>query len=155
MYGIAKLILTEGVLRGPQCTVGARMIFSVKRAEQFHDLTLRCLQAQFIQSAQTAACNARHTVEQRMARWLLLCADRVGDSVLPLSHEFMADMMGVTRSSVTIVAGRLQEQGLIQYTRGKIKLTDVAGLEALACECYRVVRSHLHSFADNVETYGT
>ena len=126
-----------------------------KRAEQFHDLTLRYLQAQFIQSAQTAGCNARHTVEQRMARWLLLCADRVGDSVLPLSHEFMADMLGVTRSSVSIVAGRLQDRGMIQYTRGKIKLTDVAGLELLSCECYRVVRDHLHSFADNVEGYGS
>jgi CRP-like cAMP-binding protein len=125
-----------------------------KRGEQFHDLTLRYLQAQFIQSAQTAGCNARHSIEQRMARWLLLCADRVGDSVLPLSHEFMADMLGVTRSSVTIVAGHLQEQNLIHYTRGRIKLVDIAGLEALSCECYRVVRDHLHSLADNVESYG-
>jgi CRP-like cAMP-binding protein len=125
-----------------------------KRAEQFHDLTLRWVQAQFIQSAQTAGCNARHTVEQRMARWLLLCADRVGDSVLPLSHEYMADMLGVTRSSVTLVAGHLQERKLIQYTRGKIRLRDIAGLESLSCECYRVVRDHLRSFADNVESYG-
>jgi hypothetical protein len=125
-----------------------------KRAEQFHELTLRYLQAQFIQSAQTAGCNARHSVEQRMARWLLLCADRVGDSVLPLSHEYMADMLGVTRSSVTLVAGHLQERNLIQYTRGKIRLIDIAGLESLSCECYRVVRDHLRSFADNVETYG-
>jgi CRP-like cAMP-binding protein len=125
-----------------------------KRADQFHDLTLRYLQAQFIQSAQTAGCNARHTVEQRMARWLLLCADRVGDNLLPLSHEYMADMLGVTRSSVTLVAGRLQERHLIEYTRGKIKLIDHAGLENLSCECYRVVRDHLRSFADNVESYG-
>jgi CRP-like cAMP-binding protein len=125
-----------------------------KRGEKFHDLTLRYLQAQFIQTAQTAGCNARHTVEQRMARWLLLCSDRIGDRVLPLSHEYMADMLGVTRSSVTIVAGHLQDRNLIQYTRGKIKLMDLAGLEALACECYRVVRDHLHSIADNDEAYG-
>jgi CRP-like cAMP-binding protein len=125
-----------------------------KRAEQFHDLTLRYLQAQFIQSAQTAGCNAHHTLQQRMARWLLLCADRVGDSVLPLSHVFMADMLGVTRSSVTVVAGRLQERNLIQYARGKIRLIDIAGLEALACECYSVVRDHLHSLADIEEGYG-
>jgi hypothetical protein len=125
-----------------------------KRGEQFHDLTLRYLQAQFIQSAQTAGCNARHSVEQRMARWLLLCSDRVGDSVLPLSHEFMADMLGVTRSSVTVVAGHLQERGLIRYTRGKIVLLDLVGLEAVSCECYRVVRDHLRSFADNEETFG-
>lgn len=125
-----------------------------KRAEQFHDLTLRYLQAQFIQSAQTAGCNARHSVEQRMARWLLLCSDRVGGSVLPLSHEFMADMLGVTRSSVTVAAGHLQERGLIHYTRGKITLLDLAGLEAVTCECYRVVVDHLRSLADHEETFG-
>ncbi len=125
-----------------------------KQGEQFHDLTLRYLQAQFIQSAQTAGCNARHSIEQRMARWLLLCSDRVGDSVLPLSHEFMADMLGVTRSSVTVVAGHLQDRGLIHYTRGKIKLLDIPGLEAVACECYRVVRDHLHRLVDNDEAYG-
>ena len=125
-----------------------------KRGERFHNLTLRYVQAQFIQSAQTAACNAHHTVEQRMARWLLLCSDRVGDRVLPLSHEYMADMLGVTRSSVTVVAGHLQELKLIHYTRGKIKLIDLPGLEALSCECYRVVRDHLHSLADNDETFG-
>jgi Mn-dependent DtxR family transcriptional regulator len=94
-------------------------------------------------------------VEQRMARWLLLCSDRVGDRVLPLSHEYMADMLGVTRSSVTVVAGHLQERGLIEYTRGKIKLVDLAGLEALSCECYRVVRDHLRSFVDNEEAFGS
>ena len=125
-----------------------------KRGEQFHDLTLRYLQAQFIQSAQTAGCNARHSIEQRMARWLLLCSDRVGDRVLPLSHEYMADMLGVTRSSVTVVAGHLQERGLIQYTRGKITLLDLPGLEAISCECYRVVRDHLRSLADFEETFG-
>ena len=125
-----------------------------KRGEQFHDLTLRYLQAQFIQSAQTAGCNARHSIEQRMARWLLLCADRVGDSVLPLSHEFLADMLGVTRPSVSQVAGQLQAMGLIQYTRGKVKLLDLPGLERLSCECYRVVRDHLHSLTNNDEAYG-
>ena len=125
-----------------------------KRCDQFHDLTLRYLQAQFIQSAQTAGCNAHHTVEQRMARWLLLCADRIGDRVLPLSHEYMADMLGVTRSSVTVVAGHLQGKNLIQYTRGKIKIVDLVGLETLSCECYRVVRDHLRSFTDNDESYG-
>lgn len=118
------------------------------KAGRFHNLVLRYVQAQFIQSAQTAACNARHEIEQRMARWLLLCADRVGDRVLPLSHEYMADMLGVTRSTVTIAAGQLQERKLIQYSRGKIKLLDIPGLEAAACECYRVVRDHLHSFVD-------
>jgi CRP-like cAMP-binding protein len=102
-----------------------------KRGEQFHDLTLRYLQAQFIQCAQTAACNAHHTIEQRLARWLLL------------SQEYIGDILGVTRSSVAVVAHSFQERNLIQYTRGKIHLLDLPGLEKLACECYRVVRDHL------------
>jgi CRP-like cAMP-binding protein len=125
-----------------------------KRGGQFHDLTLRYVQAQFIQSTQTAGCNARHSLEQRMARWLLLCSDRIGDRVIPLSHEYIADMLGVTRSSLTLVAGALQERNLIQYTRGKIKLLDLPGLEALSCECYRVVRDHLASLSDHDQAYG-
>lgn len=125
-----------------------------KRAERFHDLTLRYLQAQFIQSAQTAGCNARHSIEQRLARWLLLCADRNGNHVLALSHEYMADMLGVARSSVSITAGHFQERKLIQYSRGKIHLIDLAGLEALACECYRVVRDHLANYAESDEGFG-
>ena len=126
-----------------------------KRGSQFHDLTLRSVQAQFIQSAQTAGCNARHQIEQRLARWLLLCFDRIGDQVLLLSHQYLADMLGVTRSSVTVVAGQLQERGLIQYSRGKIKLLDLPGLEALSCECYRVVRDHLASLADQDPSFGS
>jgi len=119
-----------------------------RRCEQFHDLVLRYVQAQFIQSAQTAACNARHEISQRLARWLLLCADRVNADLLSLRHELIADMLGVSRSSVTIAAGEFQERGLIQYSRGKIKLTDRAGLEATSCECYRVVRDHLSDYLD-------
>jgi CRP-like cAMP-binding protein len=119
-----------------------------KRGEQFHDLTLRYLQAQFIQCAQTAGCNAHHTIEQRLARWLLLCADRHGDRMLPLSQEYIGDMLGVTRSSVTVVAHSFQERNLIQYSRGKIYLLDLPGLEKLACECYRAVRDHLTNFAE-------
>lgn len=122
---------------------------------QFHDLTLRSVQAQFIQSSQTAGCNARHQIEQRLARWLLLCFDRIGDQVLLLSHQYLADMLGVTRSSVTVVAGQLQERGLIQYSRGKIKLLDLPGLEALSCECYRMVRDHLASLADQDPLFGS
>jgi hypothetical protein len=119
-----------------------------ERGDKFHDLVLRYVQAQFIQSAQTAGCNARHKVEQRLARWLLLCADRTRNRVIPLSQEYLAVMLGVRRPSVSIVAGRLREKGLIEYRRGKIELVDMVGLESMACECYRVVRNHLHSFAD-------
>ncbi len=125
-----------------------------KRGEKFHDLVLRYAQAQFILSAQTAGCNARHTIEQRMARWLLLCSDKIGKRLLPLSHEFLADMLGVTRSSVSIAAGNLQKRNLIQYSRGKIRLRDIAALEALACECYCVVRDYLGGLADYDKAFG-
>ncbi len=127
-------------------TAVAKAEFS--RCEMFQDLTLRYLQAQFIQSAQTAGCNARHSVEQRLARWLLLCADRNGGQLLPLSHECIADMLGARRSSVTIAAGIFKAQGLIEYSRGKIHLLNINGLEAQACECYKVVRDHLADFAE-------
>ncbi|WP_128915529.1 Crp/Fnr family transcriptional regulator [Granulicella sibirica] len=119
-----------------------------RRCEMFQDLTLRYLQAQFIQSAQTAGCNARHSLEQRLARWLLLCADRNGGRNLPFSHECIADMLGARRTSVTVAAGVFKAQGLIEYSRGSIHLLDIEGLEAQACECYSVVRNHLADFAE-------
>jgi CRP-like cAMP-binding protein len=119
-----------------------------KRCSVFQDLTLRYLQAQFIQSAQTAGCNAHHTVEQRLARWLLLCSDRIGGRVLPMSHEYLADMIGAQRSTVSVFAGQFQRLNLIEYTRGKMTLLDLPGLEKVACECYRVVRDHLTNLAD-------
>jgi CRP-like cAMP-binding protein len=118
------------------------------RGEIFRDFTLRYLQAQFIQAAQTAGCNARHTVEQRLARWLLLCAHRNKSRILPLSQEYLADMLGVSRTSITVIAGTFQKRNLIQYARGRIDLIDPIGLEKLACECYRVLRNHLGDYAE-------
>jgi CRP-like cAMP-binding protein len=125
-----------------------------KRGEKFQDLTLRYLRAQFIQSSQTAGCNARHSIEQRLARWLLLCADRNGGRILPLSHGYMADMLGASRTTVTNVAIHFQQQQLISYVRGKINLLDLPGLERLSCECYAVVRDHLSNYADSYEGFG-
>ncbi len=125
-----------------------------KQGGSFHDLTLRYLQAQFIQSAQTAGCNARHNLEQRFSRWLLLCADRVEAKSFRLSHEFIADMLGVARPSVSIVAHTFQEKCLISYKHANLEVVDRAGLERLACECYGVVRDHLNNFADTDEGFG-
>jgi CRP-like cAMP-binding protein len=91
-------------------------------------------------SAQTAACNRLHSVEQRTARWLLMAADRVGGNVLPLTQEFLAAMLGVRRSGVSEAAGELQRSGLIRYRRGEITIIDRAGLEKTACECYGLDR---------------
>jgi CRP-like cAMP-binding protein len=92
------------------------------------------------QSGQNAACNVRHTVEERMARWLLTCADRAGKDELSLTQEFLSIMLGVRRQSVNLTAGVLQRAGFISYRRGGVKILDRAGLEGAACECYRVTR---------------
>ena len=100
------------------------------------------------QISQTAACNARHDIEQRCARWLLMCHDRVGGlDTFSLKHEYLAIMLGVRRTGVTIAAGALQEAGLIRYRRGVIRIVDRAGLEGRACECYQVVRDQFLTFA--------
>ncbi len=90
-------------------------------------------------TAQTAACNALHTIEERLARWLLLCWQRGGSDVLPLTHEMLAGMLGVRRSGVTVAAGALQRAGLIRYTRKDIVILDRARLEEAACECFRTM----------------
>jgi len=117
------------------------------RNERFQFLALRYVQAQLTQATQSAGCNARHSIEQRLARWLLLCADRVGND-LPISQEFIGIMLGVTRPSVTIAFKVLIERSLIEHTRNRVRILDRQGLEALACECYRVVRDHLDNYTE-------
>jgi CRP-like cAMP-binding protein len=95
---------------------------------------------------QSLACNARHGLEQRCCRWLLLIHDRVGTDEFRLSHEFLAMMLGNRRQSVSVVAGALQEQGLIRYKHGRVVLIDRPGLEGRACECYRVMQQQLRRF---------
>jgi CRP-like cAMP-binding protein len=92
------------------------------------------------QVSQSVACNGLHSVSQRCCRWLLITRDRVGGDDLPLTHEFMAMMLGVRRASVTLVLQPIQEAGLIRGTRGVITVLDRRGLEVAACECYRKVR---------------
>ena len=80
-------------------------------------------------------------VEQRYARWLLMCAEQTENDTFELTQEYLAEMLGVRRSTVTVVAGTLQQAGLISYRRGVITILDRQGLEAIVCECYRIVRS--------------
>jgi len=94
-------------------------------------------------SAQTAACNRLHSIEQRCARWLLMASDRIQSLTMPMTHDFLSSMLGARRAGVTEVAGELQRSGLIRYHRGLLTITDREGLEATVCECYRSDRAGL------------
>jgi CRP-like cAMP-binding protein len=104
-------------------------------------LFLRYAQALLEQTAQSVACNRRHAMEERCARWLLATQDRVGGPTFLITHEFLAHMLGVRRASVTVAAGMLQQAGLITYRRGRVTILDAEGLEAASCECNGVVRA--------------
>lgn len=98
-------------------------------------------QAMITLISQNSACNRVHSTEQRCARWLLLTADRAGRETFDLTHAFLSQMLGVRRATVTEIAGALAQRGLIDYSRGHITIRDRAGLEAVSCECYRVILS--------------
>ena len=100
----------------------------------------RYTQAMIIQLTQGLACNSLHTLGERCARWLLMTGDRAGADTFPLTQEFLAQMLGVRRASVTVVAGMLQQAGLIRYSRGKMTLLDRRRLGEASCECYGVVK---------------
>jgi len=110
------------------------------RGGMLQQLLLRYTQALITQISQTAACNRLHSVEQRLCRWLLLCHDRTESNELLMTQEFISNMLGGRRESVTVAAGRLQDASLIHYSRGHIKILDRKGLEAAVCECYGVVK---------------
>ena len=96
---------------------------------------------QMVQMAQSVLCNRLHPVESRMARWMLTAGDRIQNDQLQLTQEFLAQMLGSRRSTVTVSAGNLQREGLIDYTRGRVRIVNRPGLEAKSCECYHIVRS--------------
>jgi len=104
-------------------------------------LLLRYVQAVLSQIAQSAACNRTHPIEQRCARWLLMTHDRVGENHFLLTQEFLAQMLGVRRPSVSVAASMLQKAGLIRYARGLVVISDRDGLEAASCSCYQVIRA--------------
>jgi CRP-like cAMP-binding protein len=97
-----------------------------------------------IQSTQLAACNRLHDVEERLARWLLMSHDRIGGKTLPLTQEFLAQMLGTRRSTVSVAAGVLQKAGMISYTRGNVTILNKSKLEEAACDCYELIRQQNH-----------
>ena len=112
----------------------------VSPGSPLHDLLQRYTQALFNQIAQAAACNSLHSVEERMCRWLLMTQDRVEEDEFPLTQEFLSQMLGVRRPTVSMTASILQKAGLIRYSRGDITILDREGLEASSCECYGIIK---------------
>ena len=119
---------------------GPVLMEEFNRHGEFLLLLLRYTQALLTQMAQTAVCNRHHSIDQQLCRWLLLSVDRLDDPVLQMTQELIANMLGVRREGVTEAAGKLQKQGLIEYSRGHITVLDRPGLESRCCECYAVVK---------------
>jgi CRP-like cAMP-binding protein len=109
------------------------------RGGALQPLLLRYTHALMSQISQTAACNRLHSLDSRLARWLLMIHDRLGEDTIQLTHQFLANMLGVRRSGVTVAAGALEAEGLIRNTRGGIAVLDRRGLEDRSCECYAVL----------------
>jgi CRP-like cAMP-binding protein len=117
-----------------------------KHSEHVRDLFVSYSETLLSQVQQTVACNAMHSTEEKMCRWLLMMHDRAEGEVLAYTHEFLSHMLGANRKSVTLAAQSMQTAGLISYRRGKIQILDRAGLENSSCECYAIVRERFDAF---------
>jgi CRP-like cAMP-binding protein len=115
-----------------------------RESAPLRELLLGYVRYFMIQVLQSVACNGLHSVQERCARWLLMAHDRAGTNSFQLTQEFLAELLGIQRPSVTIVARTLQKAGLIRYSRGLIAITDRQGLEEAACECYEMVRKAMN-----------
>lgn len=148
ILGLALLFGSETMPHGAVAQIGGEAIAikpkimqnEFSRSASVRGVFLRYTQALLTQISQTAVCNRLHHMEQRLCRWLLLCQDRTDSEDLRMTQEFISQMLGGRRESVTVAAGRLQDAGLIQYARGRVRILDRRGLEHAACECYAVVK---------------
>ena len=159
--GIVGTPLAVGLHRGPYRSIMqiSGTAFRVKsdvleqRLEETPELRLllnRFVLIQGLQIAQIAACNRLHEIEQRLARWLLMCQDRVNSEYLPVTHEFLAQMLGTGRPSVSLAAGILQKAGTIENSRGNVKILNRSELESAACECYRAIQHFNRMLASRI-----
>ena len=151
MAGIAVFLDTDACVNETVAQIpgaagrieSARFVDGAATRPQLRRLLNRYTEAYLTQVAQTAACNRLHGIEARCARWLLMTHDRVGEAErFPLTQEYLAIMLGVRRGGVSVAAAALKDAGLIQYSRGAIRVVDRAGLEKAACDCYGIVRRH-------------
>jgi CRP-like cAMP-binding protein len=116
-----------------------------ERSAAIRDLFSRYADTLLAQTMQSVACNALHALDARLCRWLLTTHDRVDSDEISLTQEYLAEMLGVQRTTVSGVARHLQERGLISYTRGRVVILDRAAIEACACECYSAVQNHIRA----------
>jgi CRP-like cAMP-binding protein len=138
-------VYTQIVGTGYSCTLeAAKKAFD--NGGIFQKLALRYVQAQLVQSMQSAGCAAMHNFEQRLSRWLLISADRAHVESFEMSQEFLSHMLGSTRPTVSLVAGTLKKEKLITYNRGRIHILDRKGLEGRSCECYKIITDYLTDY---------
>jgi CRP-like cAMP-binding protein len=140
--GLAVRAISQVAGHSLRLEAGAFLRF-VESSTSFRALVDKYTQALFGQISQAAACNRLHSSEERLSRWLLMSHDRVGSDQFMITQEFLGQMLGARRSTVSVSAGILQRAGLIRYARGHVTIVDRAGLEAVSCECYSVIRSEL------------
>jgi CRP-like cAMP-binding protein len=114
---------------------------AIERSATLRDRCLRYVETLMVQSSQVAACNTRHNLPERLARWLLMVRDRIDSDDLPMTQEFLSVMLGVRRSGVSVAASTLQAGGLIRVQRGRILILDQDGLAAASCDCYRTIQA--------------
>lgn len=119
---------------------GAPFQKAMRESERMRDFVVRYRELRLAQTQQAAACNALHGAEARLSRWLLQSSDVIGAEIVPLTQEFLSQMLGVRRTTVTAIARSLQEAGMIRYARGRIEVSDRQRLENGACECYEILR---------------
>ncbi|MGA9528170.1 MAG: Crp/Fnr family transcriptional regulator [Terriglobales bacterium] len=138
-------LITQGDGTAYRCDAETLLQF-VRKCPRLELQLQRFVQRLSMQTTQIAACNRLHEVEERLARWILMSQDRIASDTLPLTQEFLAQMLGTRRASVTVAAGILQKAGLISYTRGSVKILSRPKLERAACDCYRIVQRQLRDW---------
>lgn len=124
----------------------AKLQAAIKASPILRDVVVKYNEVLLAQIQQGSACNAFHEAEARLCRWLLQTRDRIDSDTIPLTQEFLAQMLGVRRTTVTLIARALQKRGHVRYRRGKIEIIDRAGLEKCACECYGTVRRQIEEY---------
>lgn len=141
----------QAVVQGAGTSMKIKAAALRKESNQFgalHHLLQRYTHLLLVQISQSAACNRFHTVNARLARWMLMTHDRIESDEFRLTQEFMSKMLGVRREGVTVAAGALQKNKLISYSRGRVRILDRAGLEAASCKCYSIIKNESDGFLD-------